>query len=518
MVLNDDYTPFPGSAQQALDATTSHEFNHSLQFGLGAITGSNAPDDSFVEGGATWMEDEVFDGTNDNHNYLWPDFSDDMGEYTASPYPFWLTFRGLTERYGTSTAGGGEQVMEDFWEDVSKGTNLGLNALNHGLQNKGSNLANAYHDYAIAARFSKACAGSYVLPHCFEEGAAYVASAGAPTLTGNGGSIASAGGTFNGSVADNYALNWVVLPASSSAYRVALNNTAAGGQLRGTIACDTGSALALTPMPTVVGSGASTSVLAFDPGACSSAVLVITNQAQTGADPTTSTARTYSVEVTDTPDDTSPPTAPLMAPLGTFRTSPSIPLSWTAGSDPQSGIASYTLQRRSAAPNQTLGSFTTVASTSGTSTTFAGQPGFTYCFRVVATNGAGLQSTSAQRCTSLPVDDRGLTKVGSWARRTGTGYYLNTFTRGSAIGVALKRSVKAKHLALVVTKCPTCGTVKVFFRTQLLKKLSLRSATTRKKVVVALASFTARRSGTLKIRIVSSGKSVRIDGLGASSL
>ncbi|HXV44584.1 MAG TPA: hypothetical protein VEC96_16100, partial [Anaerolineae bacterium] len=60
MVLNSDYSGFPGTSQQALDATTAHEFNHSIQFGYGAITGANAPDDNFVEGGATWMEDEVF--------------------------------------------------------------------------------------------------------------------------------------------------------------------------------------------------------------------------------------------------------------------------------------------------------------------------------------------------------------------------------------------------------------------------------------------------------------------------
>src|SRR3990172_7388639 len=116
MLLNSDFSPFPGTAQQALDATTAHEFNHSIQFGYGVLFGSNRPAQIFVEGGATWMEDEVFDTANDNYNYLWPNFSMAMGNYTSSPYPYWVTFRGITERYGTGSAGTGEQVMQDFWE------------------------------------------------------------------------------------------------------------------------------------------------------------------------------------------------------------------------------------------------------------------------------------------------------------------------------------------------------------------------------------------------------------------
>ena len=96
MVLNSDYTGFPGGAQQALDATTAHEFNHSIQFGYGAAEGPNVPDDIFFEGGATWMEDEVHDAANDNYNYLWPVFADSMGEYEDSPYAYWIAFRGMT--------------------------------------------------------------------------------------------------------------------------------------------------------------------------------------------------------------------------------------------------------------------------------------------------------------------------------------------------------------------------------------------------------------------------------------
>ena len=290
MVLNNDYSGFPGTPQKALDATTAHEFNHSIQFGFGGLSGSNTPDDAFVEGGATWMEDEVFDAANDNYNYLWPTFTMCMGEYTNSPYDYWITWRGLTERYGTGSADAGEQVVQDFWEETSKGTGHNLSAMNTALVNKGTNLADAYHAYAIAAKFNKTCGGSYVYPYCFEEAAGYLATGGATTVQG---SIATVGGSYSGSVADNYALNWISLPTSGGPYTVTLQNTTAGGQLRASVVCDTGSALSVTPLPAVVGAGASSSLGGFNPSGCSSVVAVITNQSQTANNPASCTARSY---------------------------------------------------------------------------------------------------------------------------------------------------------------------------------------------------------------------------------
>jgi hypothetical protein len=298
MALNNDYSGFPGTPQQALDATTAHEFNHSLQFGYGAITGANAPDASFTEGGATWMEDEVFDASNDNYNYLWPDFTDDMGSYSGGnfPYPYWVVFRALTERFGTGAAGAGEQVMEDFWELTSQSaTSNMLPALNTALVSKGTNLADAYHAAAIALKFNRACGGGYVYPYCLEEGPAYVAHPGnGPTAVQ--GTVSSVPGSFLGSVPDNYALNWVTLPTSGGSYDVTLQNTSLGGQLRGTVVCDTGSALARFSLPAVVGAGASTNLAGFNPSGCLSVVAVITNQFQTADNPTSSVARSDTLQ------------------------------------------------------------------------------------------------------------------------------------------------------------------------------------------------------------------------------
>lgn len=299
LVLNSDYSGLGGQA--GLDATTAHEFNHAIQYGYGALNGTNAPDIVLVEGSTTWMEDEVFDYANDNYNYLWPDFTLCMGQYpsSASPYSYWITFRGMVERYGPGVVGGSEQVMQDFWEETSKNTGDNLTALNTALTTRGTTLADAYHAYAVAVKFNKACGGGYVYPYCLEEGPAYVAKKGATTVHG---SIGAIGGSYTGNLVDNYTLNWVSLPTGGP-YAVTLQNTSAGGQLRGSVVCDTGSALNVTPLPTVVGTGSVSTLMYFDPAGCSSVVAVLTNESQTAANPTSCTARSYQLRV-------EPPTTP----------------------------------------------------------------------------------------------------------------------------------------------------------------------------------------------------------------
>ena len=294
IVLNRNYTGFPSAPQAALDSTTAHEFHHSIQYGYGALSGPNTPDDIFVEGGATWTEDAVFDNANDNYNYLWPQFHDSMGAYNASPYPYWITFRGLTERFGLG-AGLDEQVMQDFFEETSKGTGNNLTAMQTALANKGTTLADAYHAYGVAVKFNRACGGGYVYPYCFEEGPAYVAHAGP---TGVHTTIPTVGGNATGSIEDNYALNWVQLPSGAGTYDVTLENTSTGGQLRASAVCDNGSGLQISALPAVVGAAGTTTLTGFNSTGCTSAVAVVTNQLQTAPNPGSSTLRSYRVSTT----------------------------------------------------------------------------------------------------------------------------------------------------------------------------------------------------------------------------
>lgn len=219
-------------------------------------------------------------------------------------------------------------------------------------------------------------------------------------------------------------------------------------------------------------------------------------------------------------DDATPPSVPTMTALGNFRTKKKIPLSWNASTDAESGVTSYELQLRTAPPNKPLGPFQSAGSFATTSTSITGIPGDTYCFIVWAVNGEGGSSgSSPEECTSLPLDDRKLKKSsGDWGEKTAKGHYLKTFTKSRENGATLKRTVTAKTLALVATKCPGCGKVAVSFDGDKVKTISLDAASYQKRKVIPLETFADREKGKVKIKIVSNNKPVSIDGLGASAI
>ncbi|CAN5759637.1 hypothetical protein BH10CHL1_BH10CHL1_25670 [soil metagenome] len=340
MVLNNDFDQFPEpTAQASLDATTSHEFVHAIQNGYGD---PGAREDAmWYESGAAYMEDEIFDSANSDYSYLWPVPTSCLGQWPnngdpggISQYSNFLFFRHVAERNGgVNVAGGGENVMQHFWENVGAGQSE-LDAYNSALVTAGTNLPDAFHKYAIAAKFEKGCTGGYAGDYCLKEGPDYT------TFVGNlppvQGSIAANPGTLNGSIQNNYALNWVSLPTTGSPYKVTLNNTAAGGQLRGSLVCDTGSALTITPFSAVVGTGASTVINAFNASGCTSVVAVITNQQQTAGNPTSCTANSYTLalsNVTNTPTSTNTPTnTPVVSTATATNTPTNTPIAPTATS------------------------------------------------------------------------------------------------------------------------------------------------------------------------------------------
>lgn len=298
MVLNNDFDQFPeDTAQAALDATTSHEFVHSIQNGYGDA--GSLEDDMWYESSAAYMEDEIFDDANSDYLYLWPVVSNCLGEWPnnsapggISQYSNFTFFRHVAEHNGgVGIAGGGEDVMQSFWENVGAGQ-AALTAYNNALTTEGTNLPDAFHEYAIAVAFSKACGAGYADPYCLEEGSDYETFAG--ELPDVQGSIASVPGSFAGSVKNNYAINLVDLPVSG-AYQVTLTNTAAGGQLRGSLVCDTGSSFTVAPFATVIGTGGTTTIGAFDTTDCTRAVAVITNQEQTAGNPASCTSQGYTL-------------------------------------------------------------------------------------------------------------------------------------------------------------------------------------------------------------------------------
>ena len=162
-----------------------------------------------------------------------------------------------------------------------------------------------------------------------------------------------------------------------------------------------------------------------------------------------------------------------------------------------------------------------MAATTTTVGTLAATAGNTYCFVVIAhASDGGTSAATAETCTVVPLDDRSLTRAGTWSLGTGTAYFKSTFSRSSTSGAKLTRTgVVAKRIAIVATTCSTCGSVRVYWGTTLLKTISLHSTTTANRKVIAVTTFSSVRTGTLSLRVYGSGHaSTSCDRRGRRSL
>lgn len=224
----------------------------------------------------------------------------------------------------------------------------------------------------------------------------------------------------------------------------------------------------------------------------------------------TSTTSPWNFGVADTTDP-----VVLMTPFtrAQYLTKTLVP-EWS-GLDAEGGPVTFTVQKREAAFNGNFSSFSNWKTTSATSASLSATAGTTYCFRVRATDSAANQSAySSERCAATPLDDRGLSVLsGSWARKTGSSFYRSTATQASGKGATIQvKGVKARSLTLVASRCSTCGTVAVIWNGATIKTLSLKGSTAN-KVEYFIKKFGSVATGTLKLKITTSGKLVKIDGL-----
>lgn len=219
--------------------------------------------------------------------------------------------------------------------------------------------------------------------------------------------------------------------------------------------------------------------------------------------------------------DTTPPTTPTANAGGKFQKQPTFTVTWSASTDAQTSSVRYNVRYREAPYNGDFGGFVNwQTSTTATSASFTGTPGTTYCLSARAIDGAGNTSPyGAEACTAVPVDNPTLTHRGRWAKRTGPGYYLETFSRTKKRGARLTLPVQAKVLSIIVTKCGHCGTINVFFKGRRIKRINLRSqALARQKLrFVKLKTFASTQTGTIKVAVASRGKLVIVEGLAVSA-
>ena len=175
-VLDDDYSPteFPSHSPLAnLQVTAAHEFFHAVQFGYDAFE-----DTWLLEGTATWMEDEVYDGVDDNHFYLAysplsrPSRPLDKGT-GLYVYGSWLWWRHLGEQHPADGGTGIPTIIRRVWEeaddaDADRPGTYSLKAVRRVLAARGSGLAGAFAGFGVANRNPAAF---------YEEGTSYPAAA-----------------------------------------------------------------------------------------------------------------------------------------------------------------------------------------------------------------------------------------------------------------------------------------------------------------------------------------------------
>lgn len=227
------------------------------------------------------------------------------------------------------------------------------------------------------------------------------------------------------------------------------------------------------------------------------------------------TSRTWTL------DPNAPQPAAPTATAGRFTTRPTIALKLSARD--ASGVAYFDVQVRRGAPGQPLGTATVpshlsrlAASGSARTVNVSLPSGADSCFAVRAADpGGNLSGWSGETCVARAFDDRGLAATtGGWNRVAAAGTYNGTLTstgkRGSAL---ISRGLFGTRLALIATRCPSCGSVEVMVGTSRLTTVSLYAPTTQRQAIVNVPAFSHRRTD-VTLRVVSSGKPVHIDGLG----
>lgn len=188
-----------------------------------------------------------------------------------------------------------------------------------------------------------------------------------------------------------------------------------------------------------------------------------------------------------------------------------------AGSDVGSGVGTFDVRYRRAGLDRRFGSFgypTSWQGTSARSVALMLSPGSSYCFSVRVRDKAGnLSPWSKEQCTTAPLDDRALAQGPGWVRQQVPSAYGASQLVATRAGSTLTRAhVTARRIALVVTTCPGCGTVGVYWNGVLLRTVNLAGTTQFRKIVVVV-DLGALRSGTLSLR-TGSAKPAEIDGLG----
>ena len=198
-VLDNDFSTaqFPSSPKKSLKVTAAHEFFHAVQYAY------DAEDDRWLlEATATWMEERVADGANDNRQYLpygqvKDPYSplDTYGGGALNQYGNWAFFEFLSKKYGTGIV---RQIWSKMAADKKSPDLYSTQAVVRVLKSKGGFVKN-YAEFA---------AGNTVPGRTYPEGGRWPSATLAldATLTTTARSTGILGGPLNHLTSSSYVL------------------------------------------------------------------------------------------------------------------------------------------------------------------------------------------------------------------------------------------------------------------------------------------------------------------------
>ena len=141
-----------------------------------------------------------------------------------------------------------------------------------------------------------------------------------------------------------------------------------------------------------------------------------------------------------------------------------------------------------------------------------------YVFTVAAVDESGnVDPTPAEERWTVPMNNTQFKHSKEWAKRVGRGHFQDTYSVTDDRGASIEQGKRGfRSLVLVATKCPGCGTVAVYLKDRLLKRVDLSAPTTSKREVLPVRSWRTAQSGRVRLVVVTEGMDVLIEGLGFS--
>lgn len=174
-VLDNDFREFPGKPGQSRKVTAAHEFFHAIQFRMDA-----GEDHWMMEGTAAVIEDHVYNGINDNYQFLHASqfqFPHDPTDYTVDDpsqvafyyrYGSWIFWRHMMENLN-ATKSPNIKILRALWNRAdsrkNKADDYSIQAAVKVTEAKGRNFRTLFSDYGVAL----------LLPQRFKEGSGYLA-------------------------------------------------------------------------------------------------------------------------------------------------------------------------------------------------------------------------------------------------------------------------------------------------------------------------------------------------------